>query len=158
VRGWGGVNRRGIRFSVGCALIIQTILLDPSGAVWTDDAAHVSRLDPSGADQIDAKHPTRNRKVVGSNPTSQETAAQLLDRTRSFLESAGVLRPGASVLDLDHHRLMALVAVYGTVMPWWAGPGWRERPLGHMLKVVPGRRRRVRHAAATDRRVPSPRT
>jgi hypothetical protein len=67
VRGWGGVNRRGIRFFVGCALIIhliiQTTLLYPSGAVWTDDAAHVSRLDPSGADQIDAKHPTRNRKV-----------------------------------------------------------------------------------------------
>jgi hypothetical protein len=93
--------------------------------------------------------------------TDEERAAaagELLDRTGSFLESAGVLRPSASVLDLDHHRLMALVAVYGTVMPWWAGPGWRERPLGHMLKVVPGRRRRVRHAAATDRRVPSPRT
>jgi hypothetical protein len=38
-------------------LIIQTIGLYPSGAVWTDDAAHVSRLDPSGADQIDAEHP-----------------------------------------------------------------------------------------------------
>jgi hypothetical protein len=79
VRGWGGVNRRGIRFFVGCALIIhliiQTILLYPSGAVWTDDAAHVSRLDLSGADQIDAKHPTRNRKVVGSNPTSGSISA-----------------------------------------------------------------------------------
>jgi hypothetical protein len=42
----------------------QTILLDPSGAVWTDDAAHVSRLDPSGAIQADAEHPSRNRKVV----------------------------------------------------------------------------------------------
>jgi hypothetical protein len=30
----------------------------------------VSRLDPSGDDQIDAEHPSRNRKVVGSNPTS----------------------------------------------------------------------------------------
>jgi hypothetical protein len=61
-----------IRFSVGCALIIpmiiQTILLDPSGAVWTDEASNVSRLDRSGADQADAEHPTRNRKVVGSNP------------------------------------------------------------------------------------------
>jgi hypothetical protein len=66
VRGWGGINRRGIRFFAGCALIIhliiQTILLDPSGAVWTDEASNVSRLNPSGADQIDAKHPTRNRK------------------------------------------------------------------------------------------------
>jgi hypothetical protein len=45
-------------------LIIQTIRLDPSGAVWTDDAAHVSRLDPSGAIQADAEHPSRNPKVV----------------------------------------------------------------------------------------------
>jgi hypothetical protein len=29
-------------------MIIQTILLDPSGAVWTDEAPNVSRLDPSG--------------------------------------------------------------------------------------------------------------
>jgi len=45
-------------------LIIQTILLYPSGAVWTDGPSNVSRLDPSGADQIDAEHPARNRKVV----------------------------------------------------------------------------------------------
>jgi hypothetical protein len=37
-------------------MIIQTILLDPSGAVWTDEASNVSRPDPSGADQIDAEH------------------------------------------------------------------------------------------------------
>jgi hypothetical protein len=30
-------------------MIIQTILLDPSEAVWTDDVVNVSRLDPSGA-------------------------------------------------------------------------------------------------------------
>jgi hypothetical protein len=36
-------------------LIIQTILLDPSGAVWNDEAANVSRLDPSEADQTDAE-------------------------------------------------------------------------------------------------------
>jgi hypothetical protein len=46
-------------------MIIQTSLLEPSGAVWTDDASNVSRLDPSGAVQIDAEHPSRNRKVVG---------------------------------------------------------------------------------------------
>ena len=63
-----------IRFSVGwpliIRLIIQTIGLYPSGAVWTDEAPDVSRLDPSGAVQADAEHPSRNRKVVGSNPTS----------------------------------------------------------------------------------------
>jgi hypothetical protein len=42
-------------------LIIQTILLYPSGAVWTDEASNVSRLDPSGAVQIDVEHPSRNR-------------------------------------------------------------------------------------------------
>jgi hypothetical protein len=57
-------------------MIIQTIGLDPSGAVWTDGASNVSRLDPSGADQIDANHPTRNRKIEGSNPSlGSKTAA-----------------------------------------------------------------------------------
>jgi hypothetical protein len=58
-------------------MIIQTIGLDPSGSVWTDAASNVSSLDPSGADQIDAEHPARNRKVVGSNPTSGSTNQQL---------------------------------------------------------------------------------
>jgi hypothetical protein len=53
-----------IRSCVGCALIIQSIGLDPSGAVWTDGASNMSRPDPSGAIQIDAEHPSRNRKVV----------------------------------------------------------------------------------------------
>jgi len=58
-------------------LIIQTIRRDRSGSVWTDDASNMSRADPSGADQIDAEHPSRNRKVVGSNPTSgSKTAGQ----------------------------------------------------------------------------------
>jgi hypothetical protein len=38
-------------------MIIQTIGLHPSGAVWTDEAGSVSRLDPSGAVQVDADHP-----------------------------------------------------------------------------------------------------
>jgi hypothetical protein len=62
----------GIRLSVGCALIIpmiiQTIRLDPSRADWTDEASNVSRLDPSGSDQIDAEHPSRNRKGDGPMP------------------------------------------------------------------------------------------
>jgi hypothetical protein len=37
-------------------MIIQTILLDPSEAVWTDIASHVSRPDPSGVDQSDVEH------------------------------------------------------------------------------------------------------
>jgi len=58
-------------------LIIQTILLYPSGAIWTDEASNVSSLDPSGAVQADCEHPSRNRKVVGSNPTSGSTNQQL---------------------------------------------------------------------------------
>jgi hypothetical protein len=58
-------------------MIIQTIRLLPSGAVWTDEASNVSSLDPTGAVQADAEHPARNRKVVGSNPTSgSKTAGQ----------------------------------------------------------------------------------
>jgi hypothetical protein len=61
-------------------LIIQTIGLYPSAAVWTDEASNVSSLDPSGAYWLDAEHPSRNRKVVGSNPTSgSKTAGQRHD-------------------------------------------------------------------------------
>ena len=48
-------------------LIIQTILVDPSGGVvWTESGSNVSSLDPSGAIQIDVEHPTRNWKVAYS--------------------------------------------------------------------------------------------
>jgi hypothetical protein len=64
-----------IRRSIGYALIIQTIGLNPSGAVWTDEASNVSRLDRSGAAQADAEHPSSNRMVVGSNPSSGSTTS-----------------------------------------------------------------------------------
>jgi hypothetical protein len=48
-------------------MIIQSIRRLPSEAVWTDEAPNVSRPDPSGADQIDAEHPSRNRKVVDTS-------------------------------------------------------------------------------------------
>jgi hypothetical protein len=47
-------------------MIIQTILLDASAAVWTDQASNLGRLDPSGAIEVDAEHPARNRKVDSS--------------------------------------------------------------------------------------------
>jgi hypothetical protein len=37
-------------------MIIQTILLDLSEAVWTDIASDVSRPDPSGVNQSDVEH------------------------------------------------------------------------------------------------------
>jgi hypothetical protein len=55
-------------------MIIQTIRLDPSGAVWSDSTSNVSRLDPSGADQADAEHPTRNRKAYQERRSSQRRA------------------------------------------------------------------------------------
>jgi hypothetical protein len=45
-------------------MVIQTILLDPSGPDQTDAASNVSRQDPTGAVQSDAEHLARNRKVV----------------------------------------------------------------------------------------------
>jgi len=76
------VGRQGTatRFSLSTLiirLIIQTIPRYPSGAIWTDDPSNVRKLDPSGADWSDAEHPSRNWKVVGSNPTSgSKTAGQ----------------------------------------------------------------------------------
>jgi hypothetical protein len=55
---FGPVERQ-IRRSTGQ----NTDLLNLSGAVWTDRASNVSSQDPSEADQIDAEHPSRNRKI-----------------------------------------------------------------------------------------------
>jgi bisphosphoglycerate-dependent phosphoglycerate mutase len=38
----------------------------------------VSRLDPSGADQSDAEHPSRNRKVVGLMMSREQLAEAVL--------------------------------------------------------------------------------
>src|SRR5512132_2123585 len=77
-------------------------------------------------------------QVLDATDAEREAAAaELLDRTRAFLEQAGLLRPSASVLDLDHGQVQLLAAVYGLVGPWWAAPGWRTRTLGDILKVVP---------------------
>src|SRR5215211_7077268 len=64
-------------------------------------------------------------------------AAELLDSTRAFLEQAGVLKPSASVLDLDYRRLCALAGVFGTVEYWWRFPPYQQRTLGSMLKTIP---------------------
>jgi hypothetical protein len=121
-----------IRFSVGCALIIpmiiQTILLDPSGAVWTDEASNVSRLDPSGADQADAENPTRNRKVEGSNPSSgSKTAGQ-----KTFLALLAARREQAVIpLGRSARRRRARSLRYIGVCPRAASrhrPGTALRP------------------------------
>jgi hypothetical protein len=75
-------------------------------------------------------------QVLDASDT-ERAAAELADRTRSFLEHAGILKPSTSVLDLHHDQVQLLAAVYGLMVSWWAQPGYRDRPLGHMLKVVP---------------------
>src|ERR687897_1597707 len=60
-RGTEGSSHRGLIIR----LIIQMIRQDPSRSAWIDDAPNLSRPDPSGAIQIDAEHPSRNRKLVG---------------------------------------------------------------------------------------------
>jgi hypothetical protein len=51
-------------------MVIPTIGLLPSGSDQIDAASHVSRDDPTPPDVSDCKIPPRNRKVVGSTPTS----------------------------------------------------------------------------------------
>jgi hypothetical protein len=75
---------------VGCALIIpliiQTILLDLSGAVRTDETSNVSRPDRSGADQIDVEHQATDLAVGGSNLSRRAiSAAQGLSSKRSSI-------------------------------------------------------------------------
>src|SRR4029450_5205032 len=88
------------RYSVGCALIIrlivQTILLYLSGAVWTDGPSNVSRLDPSGADQVDAEHPARNRKVarrLSGKDARRELRGQIIPCLQG---QGGAVRPSAA--------------------------------------------------------------
>jgi hypothetical protein len=77
-------------------------------------------------------------QALDATDAERDAAAGVLaDRTRAFLEQTGALRPSTSVLDLHHDQVRLLAAVYGIVGPWWAQPGYRQRPLGHMLKVVP---------------------
>ena len=49
-------------------LIIQTIRRDLSRPDGIDEVSNASRLDPSGAVQVDAEHPSPNRTVMGPRP------------------------------------------------------------------------------------------
>jgi hypothetical protein len=91
----------GIRSVVGCALIIpmiiQTIRLEPSGAVWTDGAPNVSRPDPSQAIQADAEQPSRNRKVVdffGIGGTNDRPPRRAPGTRKEFAHLPDLASPG----------------------------------------------------------------
>jgi hypothetical protein len=78
-------------------VILQTILLDPSGAVWTDGASNVSRPDPSQAIQIDAEHSTRNRKVVdffGIGGTNDRPPRRASGTRKEFAHLPELASPG----------------------------------------------------------------
>jgi hypothetical protein len=64
---------------IECALIIpmiiQTTGLPPSGSDQIDAVPDVSRPDPTGSVQVDAEPLSRNRKVLGSNPSSGSISA-----------------------------------------------------------------------------------
>ncbi len=72
----------GIRRRIECAMVIpmviQTILLDPSGAAWTDGPPNVSRQDPSRVVQFDAEHLARNRRVEVVRLPSPDRAQRAL--------------------------------------------------------------------------------
>jgi hypothetical protein len=139
-------------------MIIQTIRLPPSRAVWTETASNVSRLDPSGADQTDAENPTRNRKVVGSNPTSgshRSRSAAWSDGFACFsgnrlatscprMRLPGEFRDRQASQELAGHRRHRPSPVAGP-WPWpWPWPTFRLRR--------PTPTRPSSHAAALHRR------
>jgi hypothetical protein len=53
---WSGWPRALWRTALIIPLIIQTIRLDPSGSIWTDQASNLTSQIPTGADQADAEH------------------------------------------------------------------------------------------------------
>lgn len=78
--------------------------------------------------------------ILDSTDAEREAAAAaLLERTRAFLEQAGVLRPTIGAFDLRYRTVVALAAALGTVQGVWSQPAYIDRPLGDVLKVVSAR-------------------
>jgi hypothetical protein len=76
--------------------------------------------------------------LLDANDRERAVASRvLLTEAADVLTEAGILRRSASVLDAHHDQIQLLAAVYGLLVSWWAQPGYRDRPLGAMLKVVP---------------------
>lgn len=59
------------------SLIIPSIRLTPSGSDQAEAVFNVSRRFPPGSVQSDDERLSRNRKVVGSTPTSGSTKLQV---------------------------------------------------------------------------------
>jgi len=123
-------------------MIIQTIGLDPSRAVWTESASSLTSLDPSGAIQIDAEHPSRNRKVVdffGIDGTNDRPAWTGPPGTRKeFVQLPGLASP--------RHRgeTAAMTDPMTSTEERWLGPGRRRDQHGQLPghaghKMLPNR-------------------
>lgn len=98
-------------------------------------------LDPETVNQLTSSPPLPAELVDQVLDATDEeraaAAAELVERTREWLESIGALKPSASVLDLDYRRILALAGVYETVEKWWRFPPYQQHSLGTMLKIVP---------------------
>jgi hypothetical protein len=80
----------------------------------------------------------RQDAILDANPAELAVAArQVLDEAARMLVDAGVLRPQRTALDLTCRHVQALAAAYGTLAHWWDQPGYRDKPLATMLKVIP---------------------
>jgi hypothetical protein len=81
---------------------------------------------------------TQGDALLDATPAERDAASRLLlERTRDMLEQAGVLPPTRSILDISYGQMSALAAVFVAADTWWNQPGYRERSLGDLAKVLP---------------------
>jgi len=79
--------------AVVISMVIQTTQPEPPEPNWTDDTPHLSRLDPTGADQSDAEHQPTDLAVGGSSPSRRATLPHVSRHV------SGKQRPFGSSLD-----------------------------------------------------------
>jgi uncharacterized protein (TIGR02246 family) len=94
-------------------MIIQTILLDPTEVVWTDEAANVSRSGPSGPDQVDIEHQATDLVVLKA--AEQQPLRTSPSRSRGGkMESQAAARRWAATWTAawQAHDVEAVVALY----------------------------------------------
>jgi hypothetical protein len=109
-------------------MIIQTILLDPPGAVWTDEASNVSRLDPCEAVWSDAEHPSRKRSrfesLRGLHNCAVQSDTEAAQQARYAVASAA---HAGGTRGEEGVEMATFVIVHGA---WSGGHAWRwVRPL-----------------------------
>jgi hypothetical protein len=97
---------------VATSLATQALLPGTTGRVWMKSVPHLSSHDGPGRDQPQGFGPTRNRKVVGSNPTSgSETARQSVVKLALLVPGQRLCRSVDSGGDQLDPRLSILVGL-----------------------------------------------